>query len=83
MSFKISLESVLQEGLSLDVLTQKEFDSLNAQHPIISIYHGLPKIHKGGFPPPLRPIISGIGSLCERLSEWVDVYLPTHSAFFS
>lgn len=49
---------------------------MNVEHPILPIFHGLPKTHKKVFPPPLRPIVSGIGSLCEHLSEWVDVHLP-------
>lgn len=42
---------------------------------IVPVFHGLPKIHKAVFPPTLRPIIAGIGSLCEKLSKWVDAHL--------
>ena len=35
----------------------------------------LPKIHKGKFPPPGRPIISGNGCLTERISQFVDFFL--------
>lgn len=36
------------------------------------IFHHLPKIHKGLHPLTGRPIVAGIGSLNERLGEWVD-----------
>lgn len=49
--------------------------NLNNQFPVVPIFHGLPKMHKSVFPPPLRPIISGTGSLCEGLSERGDAHL--------
>lgn len=73
--FKKSLGKLLMEGVSLGVITPKIGEFLNVEHPVTPIFHGLPKTHKSVFPPPLRPIISGIGSLCERVSEWVDTYL--------
>lgn len=74
-TLKKSLELTLQEGVGLGLLTQKEFDYLSIKYSIIPIIHSLPKTHKERFPQPPRPIISGVGSLCERLSEWVDAYL--------
>lgn len=44
-------------------------------HPVIAIFHGLPKTHKGGFPPILCPVISGIKSLGEGLSSLVNSHL--------
>lgn len=48
---------------------------MNVEAPVTPIIHALPKIHKGLDPPPLRPIVSGIGSLTERLGEWLDAIL--------
>ncbi|XP_073522074.1 uncharacterized protein [Phyllobates terribilis] len=31
--------------------------------------------HKNIFPPPLRPIVAGLGSMGERLGVWIDFYL--------
>lgn len=45
------------------------------QHPQTAVFHSFPKIHKGGFPPSIRPIVAGINSLSERLWEWLDSYL--------
>ncbi|XP_075142257.1 metabotropic glutamate receptor 3-like [Leptodactylus fuscus] len=73
--FSNKLFHLLQEGVSLGIFTEKEFDYLYVREPIIPIFHGLPKIHKDTLPPPLRPIISGIGSLNERICMWVDTIL--------
>lgn len=38
-------------------------------------FHMLPKIHKNIEAPPGRPIVLGIGSLCENASTFVDYFL--------
>ena len=40
-----------------------------------SRFYLLPKIHKGKFPPPGRPIISGNGCPTERISQFVDFFM--------
>lgn len=75
IAFSKALDTLLLEGVALGVLSQKESDSLKVKHPVTPVFHGLPKVHKNMFPPPLRPIIAGIGSLCEKLSQWVDIHL--------
>lgn len=75
LPFKKSLVNLLEEGVALGAITPQVAKYMNVEHPIIPIFHGFPKTHKKAFPPPLRPIVSGIGSLCERLSEWVDAHL--------
>lgn len=72
--YKKLLFLLLQEGLSLGIITQKEFDYMYVKHQIVPIFHGLPKIHKNKVPPPLRAIIAEISSLCENLSRWVDTH---------
>lgn len=59
----------------MSVLTQKIANDLDVDYPVIPVYHSLPKVHKDIFPPPLRPIVAGIGSLGERLRFWIDSYL--------
>ena len=44
--------------------------------PRMSIFYGLPKIHKTFIDfPPLRPIVSGFSSCTSRLSEYIDTFL--------
>lgn len=47
--------------------------------PRSAVFYLLPKIHKRfslpGSPPPGRPIVSGVGSLTERISAYVDHHL--------
>lgn len=42
------------------------------QAAIIPVFHHLPKVHRGLHPLVGRPIVAGIGSLNEHLSQWVD-----------
>lgn len=41
----------------------------------MSVFHNLPKVHKGLSPLVGRPIFAGIGSLNERLGEWMNSQL--------
>ncbi|XP_044148864.1 protein YAE1 homolog isoform X1 [Bufo gargarizans] len=66
---------LLTHGLEHGFINQKQLDYIFIQHPVIPIFHSLPKIHKGGFPQAMRPIVAGIGSFTERLSAWVDSIL--------
>lgn len=69
------LKLVLDEGKALGVLDQKLCDYIYVALPVIPVFHSLPKLHKLKFPPPMRPIVAGIGSANERLCEWVDLQL--------
>lgn len=75
LKFQIEVKQLIQEGLSLGVLTDRQADYLYIDNPVIPIIHGLPKVHKEVTPLPLRPIISGINSLGETMSEWLDSLL--------
>ncbi|XP_056390398.1 uncharacterized protein LOC130284250 [Hyla sarda] len=74
-AFQDALKKVLKEGVELGAIDKKLEESLFVTSPVIPVFHSLPKLHKGLFPPPLRPIVAGIGSLVERLGEWVDHHL--------
>lgn len=56
-------------------ITKNLSGKLYVELPAVPIYHALPKIHKETFPPPLRPIVEGNGSILEHLSDWVYHYL--------
>lgn len=53
-------------------------DFLTQEHPRVSIFYLLPKIHKPGFPPKSRPIVSAQGSVLENISKYVDSLLQPH-----
>ena len=60
-------------------LIDKKESQLLSEHlnrPRMSLFYGLPKIHKvfKDFPP-LRPIVSGFNSCTMRLSEYLDSFL--------
>lgn len=75
MLFQNRLKIIIEEGVSLGVLTRRQADYIYVENPIVPILHSLPKVHKQIRPPPMRPIVSGIGSVNERLCEWLDSLL--------
>ncbi|CAJ0966832.1 unnamed protein product [Ranitomeya imitator] len=61
--FQKKLKHLLSEGFAIGALDKKLSEDLFVEHPIIPIFHSLPKIHKEVFPPTFRPIVAGIGSM--------------------
>lgn len=68
----VALDRIVCEGVSLGVLDDKLRDHMLVKFPVCPVFQALPKVHKGLFPPPLRPIIAGIGSLLEHTCQWLD-----------
>uniref|UniRef100_A0A803TWT5 Reverse transcriptase domain-containing protein n=1 Tax=Anolis carolinensis TaxID=28377 RepID=A0A803TWT5_ANOCA len=66
---------VCTEGLSMGYISEKQYDFLQKQNPRIPVFYVLPKIHKGIFPPPGRPIVSGTSSILEPLAQFLDHHL--------
>ncbi|XP_053575241.1 LOW QUALITY PROTEIN: histone-lysine N-methyltransferase, H3 lysine-36 specific [Bombina bombina] len=54
------------------IITIKEKKFLTVTNPKIATFYMLPKIHKNAEIPPGRPIVSGIGCLTEKASEYID-----------
>lgn len=53
-------------------------DFLKVEHPVIPVFYTLPKIHKGlDTPVKGRPIVSGIDSLTENISAYVDHFIKS------
>ena len=71
---KAQAEKLLQDELILE----EEFQFITAENedPRTPLFYGLPKVHKlfEKFPP-LRPIVSHVGSCTHRLSEFLDAFL--------
>ena len=72
------IQCEVSDMLSKKLMSKKESLLLteNLQQPRMSIFYGLPKIHKKfeNFPP-LRPIVSGVNSCTSKLSEYIDTFL--------
>ncbi|KAJ1188794.1 hypothetical protein NDU88_005551, partial [Pleurodeles waltl] len=62
-------------ALASGLICQKEYDFLTPEYTRFPIIYGLPKVHKDVKDPPLRPIVSMIGSAIEPLSKYVDTFL--------
>uniref|UniRef100_A0A8C5LU34 Reverse transcriptase domain-containing protein n=1 Tax=Leptobrachium leishanense TaxID=445787 RepID=A0A8C5LU34_9ANUR len=73
--FKEELKVLLEKGKDLKILNSKEFDFLFSEFSKIALFYFLPKVHKHLNAPPGRPIISGIDSLTNHLSSYIDHFL--------
>ncbi|XP_078509911.1 uncharacterized protein LOC144769621 [Lissotriton helveticus] len=74
-SLKSRINTLLGQAKDDEVICDEEFSFLNNQNPTIPALYGLPKVHKDITNPPMRPIVSSIGSLTEPLSKYADVFL--------
>lgn len=73
--FQKQVRIVSSEGLALDFITKDLYDYLYVEYPEVPIFYVLPKIHKPGFPPRGRPIVTAQSSLFENISKFVDSLL--------
>ncbi|XP_078515055.1 uncharacterized protein LOC144773834 [Lissotriton helveticus] len=74
-TLKLEVSELLNKGREEGHISDNEYKFLLNNHPVIPAIYGLPKIHKRLDNPPMRPIISGIGSILEPLSQYVDFFL--------
>lgn len=72
---KLEIDATITLALDSGWITEKEKEFLITKHPVCPVLYGLPKIHKSLVDPPLRPIVSGNGSLTEPLSQFVDFFI--------
>ncbi|XP_053549033.1 complement C1s subcomponent-like [Bombina bombina] len=73
--YKEELFQILIKAKGEGIINQREFDFLFVKFPKTATFYSLPKLHKNKLPPPGRPIISGMGSLTEKISQYVDFCL--------
>ncbi|XP_056411823.1 uncharacterized protein LOC130355563 isoform X1 [Hyla sarda] len=73
--FQRRFTHILDSALEYGVISKKELEYLQVKEPRIATFYMLPKVHKNRENPPGRPIISGIGSLCERATTYIDFSL--------
>ncbi|XP_053575200.1 DNA helicase B [Bombina bombina] len=70
LSFQRDLRRLLDDGLEDGHFDSATFEYLYVECPVVPIFHHLPKVHKTLTEVKGRPIISGIGSIFEHLSQW-------------
>lgn len=73
--FQSKMKDLLMYAINTGVFRQNKADKLFVSYPLIPLLHSLPKFHKGVFLPPLRPIISWVGSVGEFLGIWIGKHL--------
>ncbi|CAJ0955578.1 unnamed protein product [Ranitomeya imitator] len=74
-TFSQELKSLLDEGVERSAITDKMRVALLPEFPVVPTFYLLPKVHKDPSCPPGRPIVSGMGGLCEPSCRFVDFYL--------
>ena len=85
---KQKIQLVLEEGHDNGILTKDEYLAMCPEGKNASKFYCNLKVHKEhthGKAPPVRPIVSGSGSIAENLSKYVDHHISegakTHEAY--
>ncbi|CAJ0929938.1 unnamed protein product [Ranitomeya imitator] len=73
--FLSKYEQLLYRALQLAIISPQEKQYLWVANPVTATFYMLPKIHKDSLKPPGRPIVSRVGSMCERAGEYLDFFL--------
>ena len=78
VSYATEVNQQAKNLLDNAMISEEEFKFItkDTEEPRTPLFYGLPKVHKlfKKFPP-LRPIVSHIGSCTHRLSEFLDAFL--------
>ncbi|XP_063064237.1 uncharacterized protein LOC134456700 [Engraulis encrasicolus] len=69
------LKNMLDDALKSNWITTNELNFLLPKEPRLATFYLLPKIHKCLNTPPGRPIISGIDSITEPVSKYIDFFI--------
>ena len=75
---KNQIKEFLQKGLDQKILTHEEFSAMDPSDMNLAKFYANFKVHKPHLKntaPPLRPIVSGSGSIIENLGIYVDHYI--------
>ncbi|XP_075207195.1 uncharacterized protein LOC142312180 isoform X2 [Anomaloglossus baeobatrachus] len=76
-SFSHQLQGILSRSFEEGLITKKVMEGLIVTYPKIPTLYILTKIHKDPLNSLGRPIVSGIGGLCEPVCRFIDYYLKT------
>ena len=72
---KIEITAVLERAHKAGIISDHEMKHMSPSEKSAARFYALPKVHKDHVPgevPPLRPIISGSGSITESISHYVQ-----------
>ncbi|XP_073521541.1 uncharacterized protein [Phyllobates terribilis] len=75
LTFQRELINLLDDGVESFAIPVKMKEALLPEFPVIPTFYLLPKVHKDPLCPPGRPIVSGMGGLCEPICQFVDFFL--------
>ena len=85
---KTKIRKILKDMLEKNVISKTEFDAMSADDKTPGRFYSNFKIHKPhkhGEPPPVRPIISGAGSITEGIATVVEFFIhkiaTTHETY--
>ncbi|CAJ0961852.1 unnamed protein product [Ranitomeya imitator] len=73
--FAVKFRHLLERARDLGIISHHEFEFMWVEIPVTATFYMLPKIHNDSQRPPGRPIVAGIGSLCEKACMYVDHFL--------
>ncbi|XP_040206073.1 uncharacterized protein LOC120937139 [Rana temporaria] len=76
--FYIDFYKFVDQAFSQGVISLDLRDFIRTKHPKTATFYSLPKVHKNKTPIPGRPIVSGIGSISENLSQVIDAHLQPY-----
>ena len=72
------LMMLLLEGLDNDIISKQEYEAMKPENLIPGKFYALFKVHKQheiGKSPPIRPIVSGCGSMFENIGLFIDHHI--------
>ncbi|CAJ0967227.1 unnamed protein product [Ranitomeya imitator] len=70
--YTAELSRLLTRAFESKLVSKNEFSFLLPKFPMVSTFYALPKIHKGYNPLKGRPIVSGVDSLSQNSSIYLD-----------
>ncbi|CAJ0917029.1 unnamed protein product [Ranitomeya imitator] len=73
--FQQQLVVILERAYDDGLITKTFLDRVRDYQPKLATFYLIPKVHKNALDPPGRPIVAGIGGLCEIVADVVDYFL--------